>query len=425
MRLFRVLKFAVLGVLGIVGVGLIAIAVRSAAVDRQLEKVIAELKTEKQPTTLSDLARKPVPPEQNAATFLRRAAEGQMAIESAVEAARDKLGHQDADVAWENYHAVESLQNVLHKAFDEHADTVKLLEQASHQTVYDPQLDFEQPPTKFLEGYLDTMQSMRQPIRVLNYRVVMLLTEGKREEALDTCLAMLRLCRLYDQQPLLVGCLVSLACRSVSIEAANHVLRSGELPEEAHDKLDAELAKHDLGQAYADTLRTERAYGIDCFKDFDTQIQFLMMPANEKDFHDYLGLLSGLISQADKPYEEVLAWLQGQNVAGLTKLIIPAAQAAFSAKTRTTAQLRAAQVLNALARRGLMDGDNTPPLDALGLPAAVIVDPYSGKSLLVTGEANEWIVYAVGENLKDDGGKIYEYANGRYEDVGLGPGKKH
>ena len=55
-------------------------------------------------------------------------------------------------------------------------------------------------------------------------------------------------------------------------------------------------------------------------------------------------------------------------------------------------------------------------LNALGVPAD---DPYTGQPLIVKEVDGQWIIYGLGANLKDDGGK-FEHQ----EDVGLGPEKK-
>ena len=49
---------------------------------------------------------------------------------------------------------------------------------------------------------------------------------------------------------------------------------------------------------------------------------------------------------------------------------------------------------------------------------ALGTDPYTGESLHVKKTPQGWLVYSVGRNLKDDGGKVEDPTNG---DVGVGP----
>jgi hypothetical protein len=66
-----------------------------------------------------------------------------------------------------------------------------------------------------------------------------------------------------------------------------------------------------------------------------------------------------------------------------------------------------------------MAGSNRiPQLRKLGLSAAATVDPFSGGGLSIKKTARGWLVYSVGPNLKDDGGKIEDPIDG---DIGLGP----
>ena len=58
---------------GLVAIGLIANAWFVWTTDRRLEGQLAAIRAAGEPLTLADLARKPIPPEQNAATYLRRA----------------------------------------------------------------------------------------------------------------------------------------------------------------------------------------------------------------------------------------------------------------------------------------------------------------------------------------------------------------
>ncbi len=59
-----------------------------------------------------------------------------------------------------------------------------------------------------------------------------------------------------------------------------------------------------------------------------------------------------------------------------------------------------------------------PSLSDLGLPAAVTTDPFDGQPLRTKQLPEGWIVYSVGGNLVDDGGKL----DGK-TDIGAGPAR--
>src|SRR5437016_1213569 len=86
-RILRALKYIFLILLALVGVGLIWFAVVNARATAQIEERIQKLRSAGEPVSLKDLARKPIPPENNAATYLDQAKKDVEAIQKAVHAA--------------------------------------------------------------------------------------------------------------------------------------------------------------------------------------------------------------------------------------------------------------------------------------------------------------------------------------------------
>ncbi|MEX0641644.1 MAG: hypothetical protein WD468_03035 [Pirellulales bacterium] len=419
-KFWRIMKLTTLGLLGTVGVALIWLAVANAAADSKVEKKLAELREAGQPISLAALARKPIPPESNAATYLRRAAEELAAIEKAIESALDGTSQQE-QAEFYRFRATAAVQKTLQSAFASFPNAVPLLEKAAERPDYDPQLDYSKGPGEFLDHFCELSQDVRQPIRVLNYRVVMLQMEGKRDEAFQTCMTMFRLIRHLEHRPMLISLLVSLAVRGVAISAADNVLRSGPLPPSAYDALEAELARHDLAAAWQEALRTERAFGIDQFGEYRTTNGYGKLPIGKKDLASYLELLEAAIQNAPLPYSDEQAQARIRAIldrsGALTKLFSPALQATSQAAARTAAKLRSLRVLNAILRRQQAGRMDEPKLADLGLPAEATTDPFSGDPLVLKKTADGWLIYSVGTDLKDDGGQIDDGVT----DVGLAP----
>jgi hypothetical protein len=86
------------------------------------------------------------------------------------------------------------------------------------------------------------------------------------------------------------------------------------------------------------------------------------------------------------------------------------------AAERVRAQGRSLRVVNALQARVPAGSDTVPKLAELGLPAEATADPYNGEPLHVKKLPEGWLVYSVGANLVDDGGKLEKVV-----DVGFGP----
>ncbi len=95
-----------------------------------------------------------------------------------------------------------------------------------------------------------------------------------------------------------------------------------------------------------------------------------------------------------------------------------AVQATLLIVARTRARTRTLRVLNALQAHVPAGSNEVPKLTDLGLPSETITDPFTGEPLHVKKTLQGWIVYSVGPNYQDDGGKLDDWPDG---DVGVGP----
>ena len=75
-------------------------------------------------------------------------------------------------------------------------------------------------------------------------------------------------------------------------------------------------------------------------------------------------------------------------------------------------------MLNALQTHVPPGSNVVPNVTDLGLPAETITDPFTGEPLHVNKTPRGWLVYSVGPNFRDDGGKLDDPVQG---DVGVGP----
>ncbi len=421
--LLRVLKFAALGIVALISAGLVWLAVANAPANAQIEEQVAQVRAAGNPVTIADLAANPPALEANAATYLQRASEGTEAINREIhavwqqeEARQEEQGQQVP----ESFDYGATMIEAYRKALAAHPDVVPLLFQASECPEYFLDLNYKtESGTEFVADMLPKVQSSRAAIRVLNCRVILLLSEGKREDALNTSLAMLRLSNLFGQAPALVGQLVAIAIRNVSIRAGNRVLRDGPLPPEAYARLEAELARQDLLASYRNSLLTERAVGLAHFND-TRMLPYTGLPHGKRDQASYLKVLDVIIANAERPYgdsdskaalDKVL-----ENAGAMTKGLRPAIEATNVAVTRNMAQVRCLRVLNAILSLPPEEQFDVKRSD-LDLPEGTTTDPFNGKPLHLTHTDTGWLIYSVGQNLQDDGGKLDDEAT----DVGSGP----
>ncbi len=379
----------------------------------KVAQTIASLRAAGEPVGLADLTPKPIPPEDDAATYLRRAASENEAIRKDVHVIYDGLPEAEQE-EFDAGQPSPAMVAAIRAALAAHPDSLPLLARAARCSDYYPQSSVIADTQVFMKNVLANVNTMRGAVRVLDYRVQLSLADGRPQEALSACLDMLRLARHFDREPMLTNYLLNLAVRGVAIRSANRILRAGPHSDAEHDSLAAELACHNLVNAYQQALRTERAFGLQSFDEMPSPF------FHKADQRDYLDLIEAGLPAMSTPLANSSSHAQTATIIGragpLTKLVAPATQAMQVAATRTLAEMRCLRVLNELVRHEQHAETAKPEIADLGLPADVIVDPFDGKPLRVKKLADGWLVYTVGQNQKDDGGNLTDY-----QDVGLGP----
>src|SRR5262249_52404406 len=151
----------------------------------------------KDPVTLKDLAQPPVPPEQNAVVFLRRAEASMEAINKELRAVYDK------EPPNEGGRLTPEEQKAVRAAWDAYPQVLPLLRQAADCPAYQPDLDYTVGPTALTEVISKQQGKRRELFRALQFRVRLLSAQGEQQEALGTCTLMFRLARHMEKEPTL------------------------------------------------------------------------------------------------------------------------------------------------------------------------------------------------------------------------------
>ncbi len=430
-RRWRWLKLCGLGSLAILGVALIWFAVANWRASARLNAKLAELKAEGVPLSLVELQRTPPPPEQNAVTYLLRAREETSSIARAIEEACKAAGDTDEDST--QYDALwagrpgASVLDAIRDTLAKHTEAVPLLVQASNCPDYDWQYDydagtqFNDRETSFFDEVFEQLGYKRDIFRVLYYQSLLLASEGECEQSLRTCEAMLRLAKLYGRDPLLVNYLVANAVYMVTVSAINQGLRTGPVSSETHQQLEAELAADDLDEQFRRAMMTERAYALQSFQDMSELWSYAvtMFPPFKRDNAYMASVFDKFANSTQRPFDFKLSGeLKAIQESGgvFTGLVLPALLASRGSLARVQALQRCARVLNHLIAQD-PDGNKSVSIEKLGLPADATTDPFNGKPLRTKHTNAGWLVYSVGQNLKDDGGQLDDERT----DVGLGP----
>jgi hypothetical protein len=379
----------------------------------RLEERLAAIRDAGDPVTLADLDRPEPPADRNAAVFLRRGRNDIDALSKELELIRSSDGNKTS---------IEAERKAARAAMEAYPRVIPLLEQSAACPDYRPDIDFSADPQLLTEKVIEEVQQFRLHARILRQQSILLRDQGKRDDALRASLVSLRLTRHLERAPLLITCLVEVACRSVAIGQINATLRSGAVSNDIRAELDQEMVRCDDLKSFQQFLKTERAYAITCFGStipvhWGNRALMNTMECNVIDgFNEQLAL-------ATQPYTAVVAAETrlkerfSGSLNALAALQLPAMLKTREAVERVRAQSRCLRVLNALQRRGL-SADKEAKLSELGLPAEAITDPYDGSPIKMKQVASEWLIYCVGPDMKDDGGKLDDFS-----DVGIGPVK--
>ena len=153
-RLKKILKWTGIVLGGLLGIGLIANAIFVWTTDARLKRQLAEIRAAGDPVTLADLARPPIPPEKNAATYLRRAEAGLAAIEKET----TNVGHFSVLLM-----SPED-QKTVKAALAAYPNVIPLLKQAADCPEYDAQLDYTLPIQDFTTKLMDLVSITRSAL---------------------------------------------------------------------------------------------------------------------------------------------------------------------------------------------------------------------------------------------------------------------
>jgi hypothetical protein len=392
----------------------------------RLERQLAAIREAGDPLSLAELAREPIPPENNAATFLRRADAGVDGIDKEFSCVQEEYLLTACLVSADEQKRIQS-------ALDSYPEVIPLLDRAAACPDCDWQLDYTLSCQEFIEDeLLWPVNKNRAAARVLFRRALLLASQGNRDAALRTALAIFRLARHFDRGPMVVSCLVAMAVRGIAIDAANLALQTGPVSKEVRDALDAELAVQERMDAYGWAIKSTRAFELDYLRTLPAGNFWLVKRGLwDCQVSEYLDGMQALLALAEDPSpycqaEQTIRQTCGEipptpneeayEQAPFVQKCLGATWIMHNAVTRTRAQLRSLRVLNALQPRAPAASSEIRRLSELGLPAETTKDPYNGEPLHVKRLPQGWLVYSVGKNFQDDGGKLDDLS-----DVGVGP----
>jgi hypothetical protein len=326
-------------------------------------------------------------------------------------------------------------------------------------------VDFPEGQTEFLpahnpiETLLPYTQDSRQLARLLQLDAYRRAHDGDLAGALESVRAILNDARSIGDEPTLISQLVRMAIDSVAVHSLQRVLAQGAPPDAALAETQADLLREATQPRFLHGLRGERAMSFDVIDKLASGALRMsdlagaaggaeqargLIPPNIVGRVIYrhnqalaLRKMNEAVEIAKLPlpdqaerwerWEDGLKELQNQGqiqrmANTLVLLLLPAMSAGYRADQRTGCMLNAAATAVACERFRQAEGRWPDSLRELvprylrRLPA----DPYDGQPLKLAKHEAGLVIYGVGQDRTDDGGKLHP--QGRSEQPGFDVG---
>jgi len=410
-----------------VGLGLLAatIAVVNAwfvgTTGRRLDRQLATIRAAGGPLSIADLAGAAIRPENNAETYLRRAAAEASAI-------REDLWKV---VDWQEfecrptYPIPEKVHQTLVAVFTAHPQVIPLLEQAASCPDYERSLDSSAGVLQFSDRISSDVRQFRDCAAALASWSRLKVAEGKCDEAVRSAMLILRLARDLDRNPLVIDHLLAIALRGMACDAANFALQTGSIAQGVRAALEAELASCERTDSWSRALKNDWAITLDeCRRWPGRNVWLVGRPLWNRHFSDVLeGLTAAralLESDCDYRDEAQRRKTVESSLGAVGREYFGPLANCRVASLGMHAVIRSLRVVSALQTRVPEGSTEIPGLSDLGLPAEMTTDPFNGDPLHVKRLPQGWLVYSVGEDLTDDGGRLPPCRLPGY-DRGVGP----
>lgn len=295
----------------------------------------------------------------------------------------------------------------------------------------------------FSKGYwmdLSHLAQLREFARLLSADAYLWAHEENYGEAIEDILAGMQLSSALCDEPILISQLVRIAMNNIMYDAAQQALPTENLPPDLARRLIDYAARNDGRASFSESFQVEGFFGIDAFGqvregtmdpgvfhgvfESSSWMDNLLLQAygstlaqpwlnmDEETYADIIGRVADLMQ---RPYYEarpLLAEVE-QEIGNLpitrvfSRIMLPALTRANEAQASNEARLDLMQIGLSLeqyrARTGALPDTLAPIASELG--GTVPVDPFTGTPYVYRPSGGGFLLYSVGRNQTDDGGR--------------------
>ena len=282
--------------------------------------------------------------------------------------------------------------------------------------------------TAGFETKLPPLYEIRTAVKLLKLETILHIENGDGKSAIRSTISSFGIARSLAKESMIISQLVRVACQNLAATTIEYCINRVELTDEQLAELIEYIHNTERNSDMTCAFIGERCMGLSFLKspgsvNPDSIEGIPLQPILElykalgladADAIIYLDLMGEYIKSAQLPLHKrqeavkaIDARLQSTSqIHILLHAIMPALSRITTIELRTIAQLRTARVALAIERYRLAAGKLPDALTDL-VPAyldTVPTDPFDGKELRYEKLGVGFVVYSVGEDLRDDGG---------------------
>jgi len=289
--------------------------------------------------------------------------------------------------------------------------------------------------SKGFETLIPYLSDIRRGAKLLQLKAALHADSAEPELAARSITLTFGLARSLSREPILVSQLVRIACQGLAVSALEHIVNRTEFTGEQLVELSRTLANAEDHSTMFRAFAGERCVGVSIFKTPAAQIFQVLDEMGKRpprlgvlgtalykftgladmDAITYLDLMEDYIETTQLPTHQRRSAVGaiGAKIGTIPKIHIllrtfmPSFSRVATIDIRAIAQLRTARAALAIERYRLATG-NLPGTLADLLPTyfdAVPKDPFDDKDLRYKKLETGFVVYSIGEDGNDDGGK--------------------
>jgi len=409
--------------IGIIVLALVILILAAAGVTKALfggryQAEIAAIRAKGEPVTPAELMGNPIPPAENAALVYEQAF---LALDDPALEPQGKvlftLDMRTADPAkWrEAEQALTRYDNVL-----------ALTDQAASMPRCGFEIDWSSDQTALFPPYLSKMRSLA---RIQHIRARISARNGNMAQAIDDIDTMFRMAKSMEDQPLIIHQLVRIAVMSMATKAIEDAIRYGNITEEQARRLFETAGDIDIAQAFKRAWQGERVYVIhwyspERFAQMATSggtgsvpkpvagglVSLYSKTFMRGDLAVYLGIFARQVDGVQLSFRQAkTSGLFHEPVTPFYAVLSKAGIASVMGPTRYSAEEKLARTQVFLALQAYKDRFGGYPSSIQELKTKLgwklPKDPFSEKDFIYKRQAKGFILYSVGPDMKDDGGR--------------------